>query len=261
MAAVAMCPTPAGGARWPRPEPMMASPSAAAPDSLRVQEVQDPARIAYLLMRLMETRAPLTISVPGQGEAGTLMVEMQLNSGMLFLDDPVPGLSLQPGALVSVRGRADGSISEFRCRLEQLVRLRGALAWGARLPVSLVHRERRSSFRVLIPHDVSLPPATFAGFGGAFRGRLLDVSENGAGTLVSDRSGAGIGSVFGCTLSLPGTRLVADVEVRSVAAALGSQRLGVLFSGLSNAQRAAIAHAVAALDRAVLRRYASARWL
>ena len=170
-------------------------------------------------------------------------------------------MAVQAGSQLRVRTRVEGSALEFDCRVERVMDAQGAKSYLARIPESVRYHERRESFRVSIPQDFALPPATFLCGGNAFRGRLVDISETGIGTVVSGGALAGLGGNVGCTLSLPDTRLIADAEVRSLGRTGSSHRMGVLFTKLNSPQKTAIAKAVAALNRDLLRRYASARWL
>lgn len=227
--------------------------------------VRDSTHIGHLLMRVLDIRALLAVSVAGQSGACTSqVVELNLRDGRLLLDElhpPQAAQAVKPGSRLQLSTRMDGSALEFDCEVDQVVRVRGNLGYIARVPEEVRHHERRNAFRVMIPQDYALPPATFNGTRGSFRGRLVDVSHTGIGTVVADRNAANAGELLGCTLSLPGTRLIADVQVRSAASASGSRRLGVLFSGLNAAQKGAVAKSVATLNRDLLKRYASARWL
>lgn len=227
--------------------------------------LEDGAHIRHLLMRVMDSRSLLATSIAQRSDAYTsLIVELDLRQGAMLLDElhPSDGANaVQPGSQLRVRTRVEGSALEFDCQVEQVMSSQGAKAYLARIPERVRYHERRESFRVSIPHDFALPPAIFSSASGAFRGRLLDISETGVGTLVSDASLTGVGGRVACTLSLPGTRLITDVQVRSLGKSAGVPRMGVLFSQLSNVQKTAMAKAVAALNRDLLRRYASARWV
>ena len=161
---------------------MSQSAVAEAPGSL----ISDRARIGHLLMRLVETRAPLTLSLAASPRiSATLLLALDFKSGHIILDEPFPAQAVAQGALLALRGRVDGSTVEFQVPLRRFDMHRGASALFAALPQTLRHHERRGSYRVQIPQDLYLPPTMFTSRDGAFRGRLLDISENGAGSLVT----------------------------------------------------------------------------
>lgn len=230
-----------------------------------VTAITDRARVGHLLMRVMDSRAPLAVSVPGVFDVYTsLIIEIDLQKSHLLLDELHPSdamTRIQPGTLMRMRTRADGSPLDFLCRIEGVQSAERGALYQVSWPTDVQYHERRNSFRVMIPADMSLPPATFTSALGSFRGRLTDVSSMGVGTVVAEAPNADIGASVTCTLSLPNTRLITDAQVRSAINSMGTQRLGILFCNLSSAQKSAIARAVTALDRSLLKRYASARWV
>jgi c-di-GMP-binding flagellar brake protein YcgR len=227
-----------------------------------VERVTHPAHIGHLLMRLMDTRAPLTLSSDSSArQSTTLLLNLDFNAGELALDEPFPDLPLTPGGRLLLRGRVDGSTVDFTLTLGRLEDTSAGRLLVAPLPAELRHSERRGSHRASIPPDLELPPATFTNGGHAFRGRLLDVSEEGAGSMVPIEGLPGIGDQLACSMSLPGTRLIADVRVCSALLDAGSGRLGLRFAGLNSTQLDALRRAIASLDRQMLRRYAGATWV
>lgn len=221
--------------------------------------VRNRARIGHLLMRLIETRAPLTLTfADSRRTCSSLLLGLDFKTGQMQLDEPYPAIKCNPSSKLKLRGRVEGSVVEFEVSVRGATTLRGGAVWLTTVPTQIWHNERRDRYRVQIPSDLLLPPATFTGRGGAFRGRLLDVSEHGAGSRVTSPDFPDVGQVLACALSLPGTRLIADVEICSSFVEAGSCRLGCSFAGLNAAQESAIARALASLDRLLLRRYASA---
>jgi len=219
-------------------------------------------RICYLLMRLIETRAPLTLTFADSQDPGTsLLLQLDFKSGEMTLDQPYPPRAVQAGQTAKLHGRVEGSVVEFEAEVLREISFNGMGALRVSVPARITHSERRGSFRVHIPSDMYLPPTTFTTRAGAFRGRLLDVSDQGAGSVVAAKDVNDVGRVLACALSLPGTRLISDVEICSIAAEAGARRLGFRFAGLNAAQQSAISRAVLSLDRQLLRRYASAAWV
>lgn len=225
--------------------------------------VSDAARIGHLLLRLVETRAPLTLTA-GARIRNTLLLALDFKSGELVLDEPFPQLALPVGEAVHLKGRVDGSVVEFETLVRRTGEHQGARSLIAAVPRRVQHHERRSRYRLQIPSDLFLPPTLFSGREGSFRGRLVDISETGVASVVSEVRPE-VGGILACSLSLPGTRLIADAQVCSTGvgggASASNQRLGLRFAGLSAHQLNAITRAIAQLDRQLLRRYTSAAWV
>lgn len=223
--------------------------------------VTDRAHISHLLMRLIETRVPLTIRVSGRKQmpSTTALLRIDLKREVLELDEPLPALkNLEAGQNLRISGRVDGTTVDFQAPLKKVERERNIETLVAALPREVIHRERRDNFRVQIPKGLTLPPAMLAQDKDAFRGRLLDISVSGAGCLIPADRALAIGAELNCTFSVLEARLIVTAVVCSIvpSATAGMRRVGLRFKELTVSQKDAIVRAIAGLDRHMLRRHA-----
>ena len=239
----------------------MARANAGAPEA---QEITSPAGVAQLLTRLLDNRCQLGIRLPGAPAiCSTILLEVDYAGGNLLLDEIYPAAGneyARAGALVRVQGRIDGSRVEFECIIDEITGDEGAPAYRATLPSRVRYFERRGSYRLTIPPELKLPPALFSAAAGPLAGRLVDISRDGAGTLV-EQAEADVGAELACTFALPDARFSAEVEVRSARNGEDGMRLGLEFRSLDPSQRAAVDRAIAALERTLLRHQVNARWM
>lgn len=118
---------------------------------------------------------------------------------------------------------------------------------------ALNQRDRRDAYRVHIPGALPLQPVTFVSEAGPIKGRLIDISRSGASTLLEAHFEARIGSYLPCNIGLPDGLFHAVVEIRSSKPLKKTLRLGLLFSELTTAEHSHIDHAIARLERSLLR--------
>lgn len=120
-------------------------------------------------------------------------------------------------------------------------------------------QDRRDSYRVHIPGALSRPSIALEGEDGAVKGRLLDISRNGAAALLQVNFDAPVGSFFPCHIGLPDGHFRATAEVRSSKTIRNHLRLGLLFTDLSITQHYHIDTSIATLERSLLRDYSFRR--
>ena len=228
------------------------------------QEISSPAAVAQLLSRLLDNRCQLAVRLPGAPSTySTILLEVDYASGMLTFDEICPEAGNRyalPGGMARIQGKLDGSRIEFSCLLDEVINDAGGPAYRAALPQQINYYERRGSYRLTIPPELKLPPALFGADQGSLRGRLVDISREGAGTLLNEAE-ADVGAELTCTIALPDARLSAEVEVRSAKADGDGVRIGLAFRGLDAAQQIAVDRAIAALERTLLRHQVNARWM
>jgi c-di-GMP-binding flagellar brake protein YcgR len=230
---------------------------ALAPERRAVTELHTAAEIGALLGRAQHSRGMLALSAGGVSSSSVLLA-VDARNGWLYLDEPFPALAaLRQGVLLHVSARLDGGSFEFRTRFDQFLDLHGAAAARVAFPTLLLHYERRHSFRLSIPAGYALPPVLLRSTDGAIQGRIVDLSQFGAATLVGLAFETTVGTQMVCQLCLPNTRLFTGVEVRSRFPQVGSQRLGLMFASLGADEEAKISAAISLIQRQLIRTTAS----
>ncbi|HVT35145.1 MAG TPA: flagellar regulator YcgR PilZN domain-containing protein [Nevskiaceae bacterium] len=228
------------------------------------QEITSHAAIAQLLGRLLDNRCQLAVRLPGAPITySTILLEVDFAGGSLLLDEICPAAGnayVQVGGIARLQGRLDGSRVDFDCEVNAVANQNGTPSYRAGVPQRVIYYERRGSYRLTIPPELKLPPTMLSAQAGAMAGRLVDISREGAGTLLSEAD-AELGVELACTIPLPDGQLSAEVEVRSARAGEDGLRVGLEFSHLTPAQRVSVDRAIAALERTLLRHHVNARWM
>jgi hypothetical protein len=210
-------------------------------------------QIALLLGRILQSRSLLSVGSPGKATRSSLLLELAPLRGYLLIDEPFPPLSLTPGSPIAVNGKLDGGHFSFTTLVEAPDMSSSGSVLQLRLPERLLYRERRGDFRLGLPPRLNLAPSEFVEDGQRFRGRLTDLSRQGAATLVHQQMAVAPGMPLSCLLHLPHTSLRATAEVRSLSAQLGQLRLGLRLLELSPADDALLSMEINALQRLALR--------
>jgi len=232
----------------------MNSASGVTEDRLADTSIDNRRQIALLLGRILQSRSLLSVGAPGKPASSSLLLEVAPLRGYLLIDEPLPALPLPPGSPIAVSGRLDGGHFSFNTRVEAPdMSSRSSGALQLRLPEQLLYCERRGDFRLGLPPRLNLAPSEFVEDGQRFRGRLSDLSRQGAATLVSRELPIGTGASLSCLLHLPHTSLRASAEVCSLSEQLGQLRLGLRLLELSPADDALLSMEINALQRLALR--------
>lgn len=222
------------------------------------------AAVAQMLARALEGRAPATVRLAQVTDIySSMLLEADFPAGHLVFDElhPADGNSaLKPGSELIVQVRVEGGHIEFRSNIVEAVQHGGNAAWRTSIPQVVLHHERRFAYRLMIPASLSLSSTLFDTGGAAQRAKLVDISRLGAGTLMSGKLEADIGSSVPCVFDLPELRLATDVQIRSIRKnASGQTRLGLMFSNLAPTKRHNVERAVTSIERALLRQHVKVR--
>ena len=227
--------------------------------------LQNPAAIAQLLTRALDSRAMLALSpLPSPSVYSSMLLEIDFASGELLLDEACPSQGhglFKPGAELRVQAQVDGGRIEFHCPLLEVLSRSDGNVYRTGMPQLMLHHERRFAYRLIIPSELPVGSTLFGDTGERRRARLVDISRLGAGTSMPDSFDADIGRSLPCAFDLPDMRLSTAAQVRSVRRNGGEMRLGLMFSDLSAAQRHSVERAVTSIERALLRHHVNARWV
>ena len=227
--------------------------------------LQNPAAIAQLLSRTLDSRAMLALSpLPSTSIYSSMLLEIDYASGELLLDDicPAQGQSLfKPGTELRVQAQVDGGRIEFHCPLLAVETRPDGLAYRTAIPRLMLHHERRFAYRLIIPSELNFGSTLFGETGERRRARLTDISRLGAGASLPEAFVASVGHSLPCAFELPDMRLNTAAQVRSVRRNGGEMRLGLMFSDLTPPQRHSVERAVTTIERVLLRHHVNARWV
>lgn len=227
--------------------------------------LQNPAAIAQLLTRALDSRAVLAVSLPpASATYSSMLLGIDYASGELLLDElfPVQGQALlTAGAELRVQAQVDGGRIEFHCPVLTPEQRSDGAACRCAVPRLLLHHERRFAYRLVIPPELHYASTFFGEAGERLRARLVDISRLGVGTALPDSFDFRIGSSLPCAFDLPDMRLSTAAQVRSLRRSGGETRLGLMFADLPPPQRHGVERAVTAIERALLRHHVNARWV
>ncbi|MEQ1439361.1 PilZ domain-containing protein [Fontimonas sp. SYSU GA230001] len=214
------------------------------------------AGIESLLLRLRVHRSLLSVRVEGSAQWHTSMVvAVDAPAGRLALDDlhPPPKQPLKPGTLLTVRGRVDSGDVRFRCAAVGPAVVDGAPALLAALPDEIFVFERRGAFRLHVPGFLNLPPSRIGHERAEHPARLVDISQGGAGVVLSGTIEPALDDTVRVRIELQGTVIEADARVRSIQPGENGVRLGLHLDGLSGQEEDHLAQAIHGLERQLIR--------
>lgn len=249
----------------PHPEPAVAVPAIVeadqpAPQPRTPRWIEDAEEISKLLVLVASQRLMLAVGGPG-GARNSLLLGADPATQQLIIDPPFPPLhqALKTGSLLSLSTRIDGAVLDFSAAFEARVELGGEDALVLRWPQRLRYLQRRSAYRLGIPHELQVPPAVLRDSKGPLTATLVDLSRFGAGATVSRSVRPLEGEEVACTIRVGEVEFTATAEVRSCVTNLDRMRLGLQFSEVSAATAARLSAAVAKLERVSLRKAAERR--
>lgn len=226
------------------------------------QVLRQPAAIAQLLARILDSRCALAVRIDDELAAhGSQLLDVDYVHGLLRFDELLPvscNERIHAGTRLRIRAQIDGARADFDCTVRE-VQHDGALMYMATFPNDIHHYERRGSFRLKLPEELGISSTLFGGAGEALRSQLTDLSRQGAGAWTHGGLSGEIGSLVPCIINLPSLRVSAEAEIRTLRKFNGGVRMGLLFAGLAPAQRQGVNQAVAAVERLLLRHHALSR--
>lgn len=226
------------------------------------QILRQPAAIAQLLARILDSRCALSVRINDDATVhASQLLDVDYLHGLLRFDELLPASCnerIHAGTRLRIRAQIDGARADFDCTVQQVLR-DGAYEHVATFPQDIHHYERRGSFRLNLPADLGISSTLFGGAGEALRSQLTDLSRQGAGAWTHGGLSGEVGSLIPCIINLPSLRVSTEAEVRTLRKFNGGVRMGLLFAGLAPAQRQGVNQAVAAVERLLVRHHALAR--
>ena len=240
---------------------MLLPEAAAEPSNSRSPRwIEDVAAIGRLLTHAAGKRLVLAVGGNG-GPRNSLLLAADTSTRQLIIDPPFPALpqALEAGMPLSLSTRIDGAVMDFTSAFEDFAELAGEEALVLRWPQRVRYLQRRSAYRLGIPHELHIPPAVIRDGKGPFSATLVDLSRFGAGALVSRSMKPEPGQEVACTIRVGDVEFTTSAEVRSCIGSLDRLRLGLQFGEVSPAVAARLSTIVAQLERIALRRAAERR--
>lgn len=236
------------------------APAQATAPSRQPRWIEDVAEIGKLLTHAAGKRLVLAIGGSG-GPRNSLLLAADATTQQLIIDPPFPPLqqTLEAGLMLSISTRIEGAVMDFSTPFEDVAELAGEDALVLRWPQRVRYLQRRSAYRLGIPHELHVPPVVIRDRNGPFTATLVDLSRFGAGALVPRSMRAVEGEPVACTIRVGDVEFTASAEVRSCIKSLDRLRLGLQFGEISPAAAARLSAAVAKLERVSLRKAAERR--
>jgi len=227
-----------------------------------VEEAQSKSILAALL-DLESSGKLVSISVSGlPGTYLSVLLKADVQRGTLLFD----GLRsfntqhvVKAGSVVSVRSKLGFNDLSFSCIVDSAFQLNTANSFSAHFPSSLHVSERRNNYRVRIPESLPVPAVQLETADCIYQGRLLDISRQGSGVLMSVKNRSAIGNRVYCSFQLLDTPFKTCADVRSATEINGQYRLGLRLVDLSAAEHKKLDATIASLERTVLRDHARLR--
>ncbi|MFA7387611.1 MAG: flagellar regulator YcgR PilZN domain-containing protein [Thiohalobacteraceae bacterium] len=230
----------------------------------KTEKVTHRPQVIGLLRRLRDQRVLLSARVPGHsGLFNSLLLEVDPDRSLILLDELNPRqgheLVCQTGQL-RVHCQCKGVELSFNCDVEVHPARSGISFYRAALPEAIDYLQRRSSFRVRVGADLTVPVRLSLNKATASaEAVLVDLSVGGFGATLDSSVELTLGQVLPCVIQLPkGETLEANIEIRVVRVdpARPIQRIGASFRDLKPVQRQVVRRFVAQLEREMLRRKA-----
>lgn len=240
------------------------SPPSVAPEAASVPRtprwIDDAETIGNLLSQAAAKRVVIAMG-GGDGPRNALLLLADPVAQRLIIDPPFPPLTQapEPGAMLSLATRLDGASLDFMAAFEHYAEVGGEEAFVLRWPERLRYLQRRSAYRLGIPRELHVPPATLRDKRGPVKATLVDLSRFGVGATVARHAEIRPGQSMDCTIRVDEVEFTASAEVRSCIASLDRLRLGLQFGEISPTAAARLSAAVAKLERVTLRRAAERR--
>ena len=207
-----------------------------------------------LLGALHLLRAHLWVGVAGQPTAGlSVIVAVDHERGRFLIDALRDVDALGPRGPVYFDTQVEGRRLRFACHLEQVVLVDNSPAYQLCDPQLVLDQQRRHSYRVRLPVSLRLPVALEEP-GKRVSARLLDLSTRGCSTRVEPSIDLGPGDHIKINMRLAPMDFSCAAVVRNVQCLGGASRIGLEFDLEPGVDGQAMEHAVARLQRDILRR-------
>lgn len=222
--------------------------------------IDDDEAITKLLSHAAAKRLVLAVGGSG-GPRNALLLAADPISRQLIIDPPFPALAerLMPGMQMALSTRINGAVTEFTTLFESFAERAGETVAVLSWPLRLRYLQRRSSYRLGIPHELVVPPMVISDQNRPIKATLVDLSHQGAGAMVARQTAPRAGESIACTIRVEEVEFTASAEVRSCIGSLDRMRLGLQFGDIEPAAASKIAAAMAKLERISLRRAADRR--
>jgi hypothetical protein len=219
--------------------------------------LQEPIQTLTLLNRLRRHRNLLTAhSVDTVAPHSTLLLAVDAAQGLVHLDmlHPEPQHAFATDGPLWLRGRVQGGITRFRCRMQGLAIHDEGPVLRAALPDWIELNEQRQAWRLPIPDTLTMARTQLRDGVVQHEARLLDISVQGAAALAPPAAELSPGTPLDCQIELPGVHLTAHAEVRSCRTVRGArQRLGLRFLRLGLQEEDRLTGALHRLERQLIR--------
>lgn len=224
------------------------------------QEESQSKSILTALLDLESSGKLISISISGlPGTYLSVLLKADVQRGTLLFDGLRSSNTHQvvkAGVVVSVRAKLGFNDLAFDCIVDAPFQLNTATSFSAHFPSSLHLSERRNSYRVRIPESLSIPAVQLETEERIYEGRLLDISRQGSGVLMSVNNRSAIGNRVSCSFQLLDTQFKTYADVRSAAEINSQYRLGLRLVDLSAADHKKLDATIASLERTILRDHA-----
>lgn len=223
--------------------------------------------ILRLLDEFVRERAQLAAFPDGVGDVfGTAIVEIRERDDALLLDELVPAAgnaAMAASRSLWLVGQLHGIKTAFRSDIRESGARDGAACHLIGLPRSMRRRQRRDSYRAVVPWATESLVHIECEDGAVLNGRLSDLSLGGLAVRLSLRAGLDLpqpGTLLPhCRIELPSQeRLEALVEVRYARTDANGRNalLGLSFRGLDARDQRLLQRSVNLLQRQRLRKNA-----
>ncbi len=208
------------------------------------ESVRGQKRIISILRQLQADRELLSVTVPDcSATANTAILGIKEDRGFLLLDEfssRVTHKAFLKGKRAVAKGRLNGAEMFFDCQLIKTGADDNMVLYAVRLPVEIIHRQRRNQFRLRLPPALCIPVEVSNLNGCSTAGELHDLSTSGLGALLQTGHCPQHGDLLSSvSITLPGaTSFITELEVRfsRIDETRHMLRLGGRFLGLTQQQ-------------------------
>ncbi len=226
------------------------------------EKITDPAQIARLLERIMESRSLLAVTIPGVNAIyNSAILGVLSEDRCLLLDE----LNPEDGHKHVINAtkfhsftRHRGVEIHFASRVLEVGQEAQGAFYRVAFPETVDYKQRRESYRVRIGLSQNISVTIENGEAKPLTGRVYDISAGGLGAYVDRNTRLSVGQVLpSCTVQLPGNKQISSaIEIRyaKLDEQTGDLRIGARFLNLSRTERNTIEKFIAALEREMLRK-------
>lgn len=226
------------------------------------EKITDPAQIARLLKRLMESRALLAATIPGVNAIyNSVILGVLPEEGYLLLDElnPEDGHKhVINAAKFHCFTRHRGVEIHFASHVLEVGQEAQGAFYRVAFPETVDYKQRRQSYRVRIWLSQNVSVTIENDEAQRLTGRVYDISAGGLGAYVDRNTRFSVGQVLpSCTIQLPDNKQISSaIEIRyaKLDEQTGELRIGARFLNLSRTERNTIGKFIAALEREMLRK-------